>query len=93
MSEQSCFYCDSPIVGNPEMDHFPIPKRSGGTETVPSCKSCHDLKDRLCFGDTFWAGILLREWPRMTRETRLLIAKATSLASDATSIITRSIPR
>jgi hypothetical protein len=29
------------------MDHFPVPKSLGGTETVRACPSCHDLKDRL----------------------------------------------
>ena len=29
------------------MDHFPVPVKQGGTEVVPACISCHDLKDRV----------------------------------------------
>jgi hypothetical protein len=103
---------------NIEHDHFPVPERAGGTETVPSCRTCHDLKDR--FRQVDWpkelleaaqiemqklirdearrAGIItneqigdnlaayvgivysspelvLKNWSRCSRETRLLAAK------------------
>jgi hypothetical protein len=49
-----CHYCDALVAGdNVEMDHFPIPKRAGGTETVPACVTCHDMKDRF----------LQEDWP------------------------------
>jgi hypothetical protein len=44
---ERCFYCDRLLIhGRLERDHFPIPARHGGTETVPSCVECHSLKDR-----------------------------------------------
>jgi hypothetical protein len=41
-----CFYCGEPINGAHQHDHMPFPWRHGGRETVPSCSSCHNLKDR-----------------------------------------------
>lgn len=29
-----------------EHDHAPVPDASGGLEVVPTCVTCHDLKDR-----------------------------------------------
>lgn len=40
-----CLYCDS--CGPCQMDHFPIPRSLGGTDTVRACLHCHNLKDRL----------------------------------------------
>lgn len=48
-----CFYCGALIERRCVGDHFPYPKCVGGTETVPCCSSCHDMKDRF----------LLRDWP------------------------------
>lgn len=43
-----CTYCRMPIApGGLERDHFPIPQDSGGTTTVPVCRNCHTLKDRV----------------------------------------------
>lgn len=44
-----CFYCARPLHGPHDHDHAPIPLRHGGRETVPSCKDCHSLKDRVLF--------------------------------------------
>jgi hypothetical protein len=42
-----CFYCfEQQSTGSCERDHFPLPKRYGGTEVVWACKPCHTLKDR-----------------------------------------------
>jgi hypothetical protein len=41
-----CFYCDRPLDVH-QHDHYPIPKRAGGTATVAACVVCHDLKDRI----------------------------------------------
>ena len=42
-----CFYCSTSFgQTRHEHDHAPIPQCNGGTETVPSCVTCHDLKDR-----------------------------------------------
>lgn len=42
----ACFYCDRPLDHHHQHDHFPIPKVAKGTEVVPTCLDCHDLKDR-----------------------------------------------
>ena len=42
----SCFYCDRQLDVH-QHDHYPIPKRAGGTEVVATCLVCHDLKDRI----------------------------------------------
>ena len=42
----TCHYCDMPAA-RCEYDHFPVPQRHGGTEIVPACINCHDLKDRV----------------------------------------------
>jgi hypothetical protein len=39
-----CLYCAS--TGPHQWDHFPVPKRHGGTEMVRACLHCHNLKDR-----------------------------------------------
>jgi hypothetical protein len=49
----ACFYCGNPLSSRHEHDHFPLPKRFGGEDIVPSCLNCHDLKDR----------ISLAQWP------------------------------
>jgi len=43
---ETCFYCERLLSPRHEHDHFPIPQRAGGIETVPACVDCHDLKDR-----------------------------------------------
>lgn len=44
---QQCFYCDAQLSVRHEHDHYPLPARVGGKETVPACINCHDLKDRV----------------------------------------------
>ena len=43
---ETCFYCSRFVSPRHEHDHFPIPRRAGGSSTVPVCIDCHDLKDR-----------------------------------------------
>jgi hypothetical protein len=43
---ERCFYCDN-ILDRHEHDHYPVPKRAGGTRVVAACLPCHDLKDRI----------------------------------------------
>jgi excisionase family DNA binding protein len=43
---ETCFYCDCYLAPRHEHDHFPVPVAHGGTETVPACMNCHELKDR-----------------------------------------------
>ena len=73
-----CFYCGACISGNGKGDHFPLPKNCGGTVTVPCCLSCHDMKDRFSVGQwpTEWLSAVIADMPKMSRETRLFLAKA-----------------
>jgi hypothetical protein len=41
----NCFYCGS--AGPFQMDHFPVPARHEGRQTVKACLHCHNLKDRI----------------------------------------------
>jgi 5-methylcytosine-specific restriction endonuclease McrA len=77
----NCFYCGACVSGNGVGDHFPIPKSCGGTETVPCCESCHDMKDRfdLTLWDVEWISAVINDLPKVSRETRLFLAKAVSV--------------
>jgi hypothetical protein len=80
----TCFYCDALIAkNNLEYDHFPAPQEVGGTETVPSCKGCHDMKDRFVLDDwsPSWVVKVQADFPRMSRETRIFLAKLLRLAA------------
>ena len=47
---EKCSYCDLPFIRmHHEHDHAPVPKSAGGTEMIPACITCHDLKDRVLF--------------------------------------------
>jgi len=65
-------------------DHMPIPERNGGTDIVPCCSACHDMKDRIPL--TEWHSVAWKEinasWPSYGRYTRLFLAKALSLMTD-----------
>ena len=43
---ETCFYCGLYLTKRHEHDHFPVPVRAAGTETVPACMNCHEMKDR-----------------------------------------------
>ncbi|GAA1395218.1 HNH endonuclease [Catellatospora coxensis] len=45
----TCHYCGLYVAPRHEHDHFPVPKARGGTEIVPACMNCHELKDRAPF--------------------------------------------
>lgn len=51
-----CHYCETYLSRWHEHDHFPVPKSAGGTETVPACENCHEIKDRTPM--FFWPGDL-----------------------------------
>jgi len=82
---ESCFYCGGLVSERCEHDHFPIPERNGGTDTVPACVSCHDMKDRYTLDDwsTEWLQIVISDLPNMRRETRIFLAKVLAVLSDA----------
>lgn len=82
---EPCFYCGAIVAERGGGDHFPIPGRNGGTDTVPCCTSCHDMKDRFRLGDwpIEWVTRMIADFPKLSREARLFLAKASSLCSDA----------
>jgi hypothetical protein len=82
---KTCFYCDALVSGAGKGDHFPVPDRHGGAETVPCCQSCHDMKDRFQISDwpVEWISKVIADFPALSRETRIFLAKAISLFSDA----------
>lgn len=86
-----CFYCDTTLSSGRskrkkgiQYDHFPIPQRYGGKDIVPSCISCHDMKDRFLIGDWGlpWITKILHDFPNLGRESRIFLAKAMDLMSD-----------
>lgn len=81
-----CFYCGVMFCHSAKKsgDHMPIPERNGGTDIVPCCAGCHDMKDRIPlsqWNDVAWNEIH-KSWPLFGRYTRLFLAKALSLMSD-----------
>lgn len=79
-----CFYCDMPIANETlEYDHFPIPNSMGGKNTVPSCRNCHTLKDRISIGDWLSEELMTdftSAFKKMTPRERLVLAKIWSIA-------------
>ena len=75
---KKCFYCESLLSKhNVEYDHFPIPTKVGGKKTVLICASCHDMKDRFMLEDwpDSWVEKTIDDFPKFSRETRLLLAR------------------
>ena len=76
MTKETCVACSVPLCKRDiEKHHFPVPKAAGGKETVPLCRSCHNMVHR----------VPLNEWPQdwsakafyqMGREGRLFLMKA-----------------
>lgn len=83
---EHCFYCDCLVRLSPQAigDHFPIPKRRGGTLTVPCCVSCHDMKDRFSVNEwpAEWIPKIMADLPKLSRETRIFLAKSLMVFSD-----------
>lgn len=82
---ESCFYCDTPIMGRHEHDHFPRPRSVGGEHVVAACLSCHELKDRtlLFLWDPQW---YFDAWSSLPREGRLLGAKILRMLWEAEAL-------
>lgn len=81
-----CFYCDGLVRRSSKQsgDHFPLPKRHGGTMIVVCCQSCHDMKDRFDLRQwpAAWLPKIMEDLPKLNRETRIFLAKALSIVSD-----------
>jgi len=85
MKKEYCFYCDAKITKVSSVgDHFPISKMWGGKITVPCCESCHDMKDRVLLEDwpVSWCVKIIDDFPKLSRETRLFLAKLIRLMPD-----------
>ena len=87
-----CLYCEAPLYGKHEHDHFPIPHRSGGKTYYCVCVNCHDIKDRHAFqnwnaGDFF--GSFSALWRKASPLERLSLAKMLSLISEANAMSQR----
>lgn len=81
-----CAYCGALVrADSREMDHMPIPHRHGGEDVVPCCMSCHDMKDRfrLEHWPVAWKAIVAKEFPLLSRETKLWLAKTLTIMADA----------
>lgn len=81
-ARENCFYCDKPILSDlVERDHAPIAQRHGGTDTVPACVPCHDLKDRLPL--SAWdVPLMVRALRECGPLGRIYLAKAFNIARD-----------
>lgn len=82
-----CLYCGGLVGTRGAGDHMPVPRRHGGADTVPCCISCHDMKDRFSLESwplDWWCKVM-ENWPKMSRETRIFLAKTASVLSDATA--------
>ena len=85
-----CFYCGANVSkGTMEMDHMPVPQMMGGLDVVPACKTCHDMKDRFILTDWSdeWRAAVMRDMPKMSRETKIFLAKAMVITVDAALVL------
>jgi len=86
-----CFYCGAMFCHSAKKagDHMPVPERNGGTDIVPCCSACHDMKDRIPLHQ--WHDLAWKEidasWPLYGRYTRLWLAKCLALWSDSNARI------
>jgi len=91
--DRYCFYCGGVVSENSKGDHFPIPKRLGGDNIVPCCQSCHNMKDRVSLMNwpTPWISNTLGDYEiitsyvKLSRETKILLAKVITLLMDLRS--------
>lgn len=87
-----CFYCNERIPREyVEKDHFPVPKRHGGKDTVPTCGSCHTLKDRVALKN--WPVPLMVEAVEQCGPLgRVFLAKAFAIKQDQDAIADEANP-
>lgn len=83
---RTCFYCDRVVGPAHEHDHFPIPASAGGTQTVPACLTCHELKDRITV-EKWDLTELFSAWASMPPVARILTAKMLRLAFSTRRLI------
>jgi hypothetical protein len=82
-----CYYCGAMFCHSAKKagDHMPIPERNGGTDIVPCCSACHDMKDRIPLSK--WHAVawveIEAQWHLYGRYTRLFLAKTLAVMSDS----------
>lgn len=79
-----CWYCNAVVTTTGVGDHFPLPRRHNGKETIPCCEPCHRMKDTIPL-DSWpieWVSVVMADMPKFSRETKLFLAKVIQLASD-----------
>ncbi len=79
-------YCSAPLATQHEHDHFPTPKRQGGTQTFCVCVNCHALKDRDPLGK--WSAAAAFDsmaglWSKASPAERILLGKMLAIVGDA----------
>lgn len=84
---KTCFYCESVFSTSrsAQGDHMPIPRRYEGDLTVPCCKTCHEAKDNINlenWSNEMWMNVIA-DFPKLSRDTRLFLAKAMAVCQDA----------
>lgn len=80
-----CHYCGDPVmIKTSRGDHWPIPARYGGIDTVPCCEPCHTAKDRLPIKSwpVEWLKQINTEWSKLSRQQRLMVGKLYDLCLD-----------
>ncbi len=81
-----CFYCGALIsgAGTGQGDHFPLSVWAGGLDCVPCCSVCHDMKDHFNLESwpVGWIEKVIDDFPRLSRETKLFLAKSMRLILD-----------
>ena len=81
--KEQCLACGVVLtVNNKEIHHFPVPKCCGGEKTVPLCRGCHDMVDRINIEDwpLSWSlGGIMKLWDLMDRDGRLFMMKLISI--------------
>lgn len=79
----TCLCCGS--EGYSEQQHWPVPRRHGGVQTIPLCISCHDAADRLKLNE--WelhnaADGFLSMWDQLSVDGRLLLMRVVAVFQD-----------
>jgi hypothetical protein len=86
----TCYYCGALFLhsASAKGDHYPIPFRHGGTVTVPCCAACHDMKDRIPFGEWHHEAYeeIDNQWHLFGRYTKLFLAKVLMMMLDTKEV-------
>ena len=85
-----CVFCGVQLRGGGEEHHFPVPQRNGGTDTVTTCRGCHDKADRYrldSWGGSEMFGAMFGLWEKADASERVLLAKMIAVLDDARAVL------